>query len=490
MHVGMRRCIIARGGLYYGIPALALMFLSACGDDNGGSAPTPTVNRAPAFTSATTKSVVENIQGVVYQATATDSDGDALTYSLTGGADSARFTITPTGDLSFVAPPNYDLPVDVDADNVYQVQVGVSDGKLTTTQAIAITVTNSKEGVAVRRVATGFVTPVAFTSVSATEVLVAEKNGAIYRLNPNTGVKSLLTQIPGLGARGVIAIAADSAYASNGTFYLMYTTAGGYLVVNRYLRNPAGTINPDGFGSLLALNAPNYAGGGWLGLDRDGVLLAATGDAGGSGDPDASAQTATSRLGKIIRFAPNPDPYAGASPQFFIPTVIAKGLHQPNGGSLLDSSILIADRGQDTAEEIDILPGGGDNRNYGWPFKEGTHTVRGTPPGDAIDPVLEYLHGTGPLNGAAIVGGGRGPNTITSLRDQYVFADGSGAVFAVTITSIRGGTTLGATAIERRDPDFAPDQGTIDHPVAVTTDASGVMYILDADGELFRVDGA
>ena len=69
------------------------------------------------------------------------------TYSITGGADPALFTINATtGVLSFVAAPNFEVPTDAGADNVYDVtrpgrrRLGGTD-----TQAIAVTVTNVNE---------------------------------------------------------------------------------------------------------------------------------------------------------------------------------------------------------------------------------------------------------------------------------------------------------------------------------------------------------
>lgn len=477
-------------------PALALStlllpMLSACGDDSAATTP----NRPPVFSSAATVSIVENTTGAVYQASATDPDGDALTYSISGGADAARFTITSAGQLSFVTPPNYDLPTDADRDNVYLVQINVSDGKTSSSLALAVTVTNSKENIAVHRVATGFTNPTAIAPVSDTAVLVAEKAGAIYLLNPQTGVKTLLVQIANIGTVGVTALAAAPTFASDGTFFVMYTTQTGYLVINRFLRNPAGSTVPDGYGPIVWANAPQYAGGGWLGYDGTGNLLAATGDAGGSGDPTGSAQDDTSWLGKVLLIAPNPDPYAGASPVFFIVSRIAKGLHQPNGGSLFYNGVLLADHGQDVAEELDFFVPGATVSNFGWPFKEGTRTVNGTPPAGLIDPLLEYFRSGGLRTGQAIIGGsigppgiGRGPSALAPLANQYVFGDGSGAIFTVPVPSLVAGTTLQSDTIERRDADFAPDQGTMNHPVAITPSSNRTLYILDGGGDLFRVD--
>ncbi|HUQ38255.1 MAG TPA: cadherin domain-containing protein [Aestuariivirga sp.] len=105
-------------------------------------------NEAPTITSngggaSATISVTENTTAV---ATVTSSDSDAgapKTFSIVGGADAPKFTINgTTGVLSFVSAPDFDVPTDVGADNVYDVQVQVSDGALTDTQSIAVTVTN------------------------------------------------------------------------------------------------------------------------------------------------------------------------------------------------------------------------------------------------------------------------------------------------------------------------------------------------------------
>ncbi|MFY8114005.1 MAG: cadherin domain-containing protein, partial [Rhabdaerophilum sp.] len=104
-------------------------------------------NDAPVITSGATVSVAENNTAVT-TVTATDQDvGATLSYSIIGGADAASFVIDPlTGVLSFVTPPDFDIPGDVGANNVYDVQVQVSDGVGgLTTQNIAITVTNQNE---------------------------------------------------------------------------------------------------------------------------------------------------------------------------------------------------------------------------------------------------------------------------------------------------------------------------------------------------------
>ena len=112
-------------------------------------------NAVPVFTNAATFSVVENTTAVG-TVTATDADTqDSVTgYTLSGGADSAKFAITNTGVLTFTAAPNYDAPGDVlsatpanaAGNNRYIVVVTATSGTgarvQTATQTLTITVTD------------------------------------------------------------------------------------------------------------------------------------------------------------------------------------------------------------------------------------------------------------------------------------------------------------------------------------------------------------
>ncbi len=89
-----------------------------------------------------TISVPENTTAVTTViATDLDLPSSALSYSISGGADAARFTInSSTGQLQFVTAPDADAPTDSGSNNVYDVIVRVSDGTFVDTQAISVTV--------------------------------------------------------------------------------------------------------------------------------------------------------------------------------------------------------------------------------------------------------------------------------------------------------------------------------------------------------------
>ena len=125
--------------------------------DSGGLTDTATVtitvagiNDPPVITSdgggATAATNVAENSTAVTTVTATDIDGDDLTYSISGGDDAALFRINArTGVLDFVTAPDFENPADAGGDNTYQVIVQVSDGALTDTQTLTVTVTDVKE---------------------------------------------------------------------------------------------------------------------------------------------------------------------------------------------------------------------------------------------------------------------------------------------------------------------------------------------------------
>ncbi len=157
------------------------------------------VNEAPTVTSAATASVGENAAGTVYTAAATDPDaGTTLTYS-SPGADASLFDINATtGAITFKSAPNYEAPTDAGGNNVYNVTVGASDGTITTTKAVAITVTNVNEAPTITsgdaasfaENGTGTVYTAAATDQDAGATLTYSLTGAdasLFNINATTG---------------------------------------------------------------------------------------------------------------------------------------------------------------------------------------------------------------------------------------------------------------------------------------------------------------
>ena len=120
----------------------------------GSSTPPPATNADPVFTSISSFSVNENSRSVG-TVTASDSDPqDSVTdYSVSGGVDSSRFSITNAGVLTFNSAPNYESPSDDGGNNVYNLVVTARSGSggrvRSATQSIVVSVDDVAEGVAV-----------------------------------------------------------------------------------------------------------------------------------------------------------------------------------------------------------------------------------------------------------------------------------------------------------------------------------------------------
>ena len=128
---------------------LPLIVLTACGGGGGGGGSSSggggdgyNPNNAPVIDSSTTTySVLEN-QTSAFTVSASDADGDTLTYSVSSGDDSALISINSSGVVTFVSSPDFELPSDANTDNNYQITVTVSDGSLTDSENFTLTVTN------------------------------------------------------------------------------------------------------------------------------------------------------------------------------------------------------------------------------------------------------------------------------------------------------------------------------------------------------------
>ena len=86
----------------------------------------------------------EDGSGPVAMYTAINPQNAVITWSLSGN-DRRDFSISSTGSLTFVSPPDYERPADHDADNIYRVTVQASHGTATGMLAVTVTVTNEDE---------------------------------------------------------------------------------------------------------------------------------------------------------------------------------------------------------------------------------------------------------------------------------------------------------------------------------------------------------
>ncbi len=326
-----------------------------------------------------------------------------------------------------------------------------------------------------------------------------EKGGRIYRLNVATGAKTLELTVANLSTtneRGLIGITTGPRTTGAGlAAYVVATATDGTVELRQYAITAAGAFempaNP-----VVMLSIPHSAAnhnGGWIEFGPDGLLYMA-----GRRQRQrrqCAGQHCAPR--KILRLAltssgwgPAPgNPYVGGGGGD--PYIFALGLRNPFRNAFEGNNLIVADVGEGNVEEVDIIPVTQAGTNFGWPYKEGTRNNRGTVPAGLTltGPVLQYTHGNGPLQGGSITGGRVYHGPIASLEGQYFFGDYvsramSGrcpCAHALRAAARRDGLSA---ARHRSDCRRGRDQpaGRLQHRQARR------FYIVDLDGEIFRID--
>ncbi len=291
---------------------------------------------------------------------------------------------------------------------------------------------------------------------------------------------------------GLLGLAFHPNYATNGYFYIFYSTRDAsnnlFQRVSRFTVSASPNVANAASEQILLSQADDFTNhnGGDLCFGSDGYLYVSLGDEGDANDTGANSQRINKdffsgmiRLDVDRRAAnlepnthpavvingvtgtanykvPADNPWVGAtsfngsavSPTSVRTEWYAVGLRNPYRFSIDPPTgrIYVGDVGQGAREEIDLIVKGG---NYGWNYREGliARPGSGTPPAAAvfIDPILDYPRS----DGFSVTGGlvYRGSN-LPALYGQYVFADYGGNIWRVPLNEATGaGTTTPATKV-------------------------------------------
>lgn len=223
-------------------------------------------------------------------------------------------------------------------------------------------------------------------------------------LNP-VPVHSFGTPFVSSGEGGLMGLALDPDFLSNGFIYLMYTYGEDGVLFNRVVRmRVEGNAASQEEILLDRIPAGLIHNGGRLKIGPDGYLYITTGDA---GDRNLS-QDRNSLAGKILRIGtdgsiPTDNPFPGSA-------VYALGLRNPQGLAWDDNNVLYAsDHGERAHDEINIIQPGG---NYGWPLV------------DLIQPVIQSGDDTWAPSGITFVTDGprKGQLLVATLRGNVLLA--------------------------------------------------------------------
>ncbi|MBF0185910.1 MAG: putative Ig domain-containing protein, partial [Magnetococcales bacterium] len=186
------------------------------------------LNAAPTITSPATANVVENSTSALTVVGADQDAGDTLTYNLTSGVDASRFVINArTGVLSFLSAPDFEAPADVGADNVYNLTVQVSDGLLTASQTIAVTVVNLNELPVVTSAVTGSITENAAVSAVVYTATATDPDAGESRTYALSGTDADSFNINSSTGSITLKAAADFENKSSYSINIVATDAGG-----------------------------------------------------------------------------------------------------------------------------------------------------------------------------------------------------------------------------------------------------------------------
>ena len=103
------------------------------------------VNEGPEVSGPSSFTIAENGRLSNAGYTATDPEGGHIARWSVGGRDGGDFFITQGGTIYFRSLPDYERPADSDRDNVYEVTIQPSDGRVLGSYTVTVTVTDVNE---------------------------------------------------------------------------------------------------------------------------------------------------------------------------------------------------------------------------------------------------------------------------------------------------------------------------------------------------------
>jgi glucose/arabinose dehydrogenase len=306
------------------------------------------------------------------------------------------------------------------------------------------------------------------------------------------------------GEMGLLGLAFHPKYATNGVFFVFYTTGNvNQGTLRDVLARCTVSADPDVADRTCTevLSIPDFAAnhnGGMIEFGDDGFLYIGTGDGGGSGDPNGNGQSledgaplpaSVALLGKMLRIdvdhpapgkaygipADNPFAIGGGAPEIFM-----YGLRNPWRWSFdrATGDMWIGDVGQAEIEELTALtPAQQKGANLGWKKYEGTRCFDPPcAPAGMVMPQYERTHAEG---WASITGGQVYRGTCyPDLVGQYFFGDHEGSAY---VRATFDGTTVTTTPIEGSHPG---------RPASLHAGPYGELYLTSSSGPVFHLEAA
>lgn len=260
--------------------------------------------------------------------------------------------------------------------------------------------------------------------------------------------------------RGLLGIAVDPGFSTNGFVYVFYTDP--VTPQNRIARlQEVGGVGTN----LIVLSPPNaipslpYHNSGAMIFGVDGKLYVATGDALNS----ANAPDPTSWLGKVLRFdvpslgVPSDNPFPGSP-------IWSSGHRNHFGFAVhpVTGQLYQTENGAGQMDELNRIVAGGD---HGWPTHEGIEAV---PDPAFVDPIATYAPTIGPT-GTCFYSGSNYP---AALRNVWFFTDFNYAYVHALLLDATGDHVVAELLVDDR-----PGNG-----IGVAMGPDGNLWFLSNDG--------
>jgi glucose/arabinose dehydrogenase len=328
--------------------------------------------------------------------------------------------------------------------------------------------------------------PTSFVVAPATgQAYIVERGGRVRPLDLGSrslgaAILDVSSDVTTTGERGLF----DAVFTPDGRLVVSRTDERGDSRIEEYTIRD-GRVDGTSRRTILTVDQPaaNHNGGD-IELGPDGMLWYGLGDGGGGGDPFGNGQNRDTLLGAVLRiditdrgdepYAIPPDnPFAGGGGR---PEIWLYGVRNPWRFTFdrETGDLWIADVGQNTVEEINLLPAPerGRGANLQWPLREGFRRYAGDPPPDSVPPIFEYS-----ISGrACAVTGGyvyRG-RAIPALRGAYVYSDFCDGTIRALFT--------GPDGIESSS--LGVDGGAV---VSFGEDPDGELYVVALGGAVSRI---
>ena len=366
--------------------------------------------------------------------------------------------------------------------------------KIFTLFAIAcLLVFKAESQVVLQQFSTGYTAPIEVENCGDSRLFIVQQSGQIMIADSsgkkiNTAFIDISDRVLSNGEQGLLGLAFDPNYLSNGYFYVNYINKSGNTQISRFnaAKPASNTANPSSEKFILQIQQPftNHNGGD-LRFGTDGYLYIGMGDGGSGGDPNNNAQNPQSLLGKMLRIdVHHGDPYSIPASNPFADSsnykkeIWALGLRNPFRWSFDPTTnlLIIADVGQDLYEEINAQPANRGGINYGWRCYEGKHpynTSGCNPKSFYTLPVYEYQHSS-TTGDCSIIGGFvyRGKK-YNAFKGKYFFTDYcSGLIRVLTqtgsVTSVYNGDDYSYVS-------FGEDKN---HELYIVNSVNGTIYQL------------